>query len=103
MEMIDRVNNELSQQGLIALLLGPVRGTPYKVYASQAAGAGMSLWLFILTSIPARLIRFVLVTVFFHYALKVVNRKIAKQYNIQILVTGWTGFYLYYFFVMGVT
>lgn len=101
-EMIKNVNSQLTEQGLVAVLFGPLSGTPYKIYAVQAAGQGVSLWMFILISIPARLIRFMLVTILFHYALKAVNRVIDKKYNLNILIISWIVFYLFYFTVMGI-
>lgn len=101
MKMINRVNEALSEQGIISVLFGPLSGTPYKIYAVQAAGQGVSLWLFLLISIPARVIRFILVTVLFHFALKVINQKVSKGYNLKILFVSWASFYTFYFWVMG--
>ena len=69
-EMVGRVREQLSTQGVVALMLGPLSGTPYKLYAVQAAGAGTSIGLFLLVSAPARLTRFLLVTFVSNYALK---------------------------------
>lgn len=52
--MIKDVNSQLIEQGLISILFGPLSGTPYKIYAVQAAGLGSDLWLFIFISIFAR-------------------------------------------------
>lgn len=98
-EMIDKVNDDLIVQGLVAVLLGPLSGTPYKIYAVQAGGLGIGLWGFMLVSIPARLIRFILVTMFFHYSLKIVNRVISEKHNIKILLISWLTFYVFYFIV----
>lgn len=76
-----------------------VCGTPYKIYAVQAGGLGIGLWGFMLVSIPARLIRFILVTMFFHYSLKIVNRVISEKHNIKILLISWLAFYVFYFVV----
>lgn len=99
--MINDVNRQLKEQGLIAVLFGPLNGTPYKIYAVQAAGQGLSLWAFMLVTIPARLIRFMLVTTFFHYALKGLNRVINTQHNLRIVIISWIGFYLLYFSLKG--
>jgi hypothetical protein len=37
------------------VMTGPVRGTPYKIYAAQAGEQSLSLLLFLLMTIPARL------------------------------------------------
>lgn len=98
-EMINRVNDDLTVKGLIAVVLGPLSGTPYKIYAVQAGELGISVWGFMLVSIPARLIRFILVTMFFHYSLKIVNRVISEKHNIKILLISWLAFYVFYFVV----
>ncbi|GMR16356.1 MAG: hypothetical protein BMS9Abin31_0686 [Gammaproteobacteria bacterium] len=101
-ELIKDVNHQLIEQGLVAVLFGPLSGTPYKIYAVQVAGQGLSIWIFMLISIIARLMRFTLVTSLCHYALKIVNRVIDKKYNLKILLAGWFAFYLFYFTVMGI-
>jgi len=95
--MIKMANNQLQQQGIIAVLLGPLSGTPYKIYAVQAAGHEISLWLFMFITIPARLIRFMLVTTFFHYALKAVYRFTGYEHHLKLLLISWFGFYGFYF------
>jgi len=100
-ELIKDVNSQLIEQGLVAVLFGPLSGTPYKIYAVQAAGLGLSLWPFLLVSLGARLLRFMFVTILCHYALKIVNRVIDKKYNLSILIIGWIVFYLFYFTIMG--
>ncbi len=59
--MIDAVRNSLASTGLLSLFVGPPTGTPYKIYAVQSGAMGASLPLFLLVSIPARGVRFLLV------------------------------------------
>ena len=101
-DIIKDVNSQLIEQGLVSILFGPLSGTPYKIYAVQAAVLGSNLWLFIFISIFSRLIRFILVTTICHYALKVLNRVIDKRYNLKILIISWIIFYLFYFTAMGI-
>jgi len=82
------------------MILGPLSGTPYKVYAVYAADAGIGFWPFVLFSIPARMIRFLLVTSCFHYILKAIAKFKVKTDPLVILITGWVIFYTYYFLVM---
>lgn len=98
--MIKDVNQQIIDQGLVAILFGPLSGTPYKIYAVQAAGLGANIWMFMFVSIFARIVRFLLVTIFCHYALKFLNKVMDKKYNLNILIVGWVGFYLFYFTVM---
>ena len=96
-DMISRVRSELSNQGFVAILLGPLRGTPYKVYAAQAADNGIGLGLFLLISIPARIIRFLIVTICCHFALKTLAKFNRKINSVAILLIGWIIFYTWYF------
>lgn len=60
--MIERVGAELSHEGLPALFVGPFVGTPYKIYAAKAAPTAIGLFPFLLVSVPARVVRFALVS-----------------------------------------
>jgi hypothetical protein len=60
--MVARVAMELADHGTGAIFIGPLTGTPYKLCAAQAVDAGIGLAVYILMSMPARGIRFVLVT-----------------------------------------
>lgn len=58
--MIDAVDAAYARRGPAAVLTGPLRGIPYKVYAVRAPAQGVGLGAFLLASVPARLVRFVL-------------------------------------------
>lgn len=95
--MIVRVNDELVRHGAWSVFLGPISGTPYKVYAAQAAAAGVDAWQFLLISIPARLIRFVLATVICHYALKFIGCSDRDKLSLALVIIFWIIFYFFYF------
>jgi membrane protein YqaA with SNARE-associated domain len=59
---VSRVREHVERSGFGALFLGPMTGTPYKIYAVEAGGRGLSLPAFLLVSVPARGTRFVAVT-----------------------------------------
>jgi membrane protein YqaA with SNARE-associated domain len=59
--MIEQVRSSLSSTGFLSLFIGPLTGTPYKIYAVESGAVGASLPLFLLVSIPARGARFLLV------------------------------------------
>lgn len=61
-EMCDTVAGQMRTRGAGALFVGPLAGTPYKIYAVQAGGAQLGLLPFLLISVPARLLRFAFVT-----------------------------------------
>lgn len=60
--MVAKVDRQMQQRGLSALMIGPFTGTPYKLYARSAGVQGHSLGAFLAWSVPARMTRFVLVT-----------------------------------------
>lgn len=99
-EMIESVHAQLTNDGAIAVLIGPTQGVPYKLYAVQAQSSGLAFGVFLLISIPARMIRFMLVTISVHYlgrGLDVVNIRASK---ILLILIGWIVFYLIFFIRM---
>jgi membrane protein YqaA with SNARE-associated domain len=92
------VHQSLQEQGVLALLWGPIHGLPYKLYALNAAALEIPLVLFLLISIPARLIRFVLVTLL----TAAVSRKLARYLTTRqiyiILGFFWIVFYTFYLY-----
>ena len=95
--LVERVARELSESGSLALFYGPVTGTPYKLYAVQASGAGVGAAAFVLVSIPARLTRFVLITLATHYALAALLRRWPHLNRTALLLCAWIAFYAWYF------
>lgn len=59
--MINRIDHEMHQQGSRAMLAGPLRGAPYKIYARTAGVQRHPLHQFLLWTIPARMVRFLIV------------------------------------------
>ena len=98
--MIAGVRGQLDTRGLTALFIGPMIGTPYKIYALEAAGAGFGLISFLLISIPARLLRFVVVTGVVAVVSRALQPFVALRWRQAILVASWIGFYGFYFRVM---
>ena len=97
--LIARVDGQIEQMGLVAVLLGPVKGIPYKIYAVEWAARGGSFLAFMLISIPARYVRFLVTAL--------VARGIARLLEpfthhraiveISILTVLWLTFYALYF------
>lgn len=98
--MTDDVAEQLESRGIGALFIGPLIGTPYKIYALEAAGAGFGLMTFLLVSIPARMMRFVVVTsiaaVSSHYLKRIISMRVLYGLHVSL----WVGFYAFYFSVM---
>ncbi|QBG48438.1 hypothetical protein EGM51_13920 [Verrucomicrobia bacterium S94] len=98
---IESAGTEIRNNRSAAVMLAPLKGAPYKIYAVQAGHQAIPLSQFILITIPARLIRFMLVTAAIHYALKIFMSKKSARARQWAFCTGWTLFYAGYFCVMG--
>jgi membrane protein YqaA with SNARE-associated domain len=95
--MMQEVKTSLTNDGLLAMVLGPTKGIPYKIYAITAHEVGISYGAFLAASIPARFIRFFVVTILTWlistYILK--KQKIKVKYYIWALA--WFIIYFLYF------
>jgi membrane protein YqaA with SNARE-associated domain len=97
--ILTRVTAQISESGLFALLLGPLKGIPYKIYAVEWGVRGGSFFGFLLISLPARYIRFFLAAL----AARLIARLIQPltrhrpMVEISILIAIWTAFYAFYF------
>ncbi len=94
--MITRVEQEVAESGPASLMRGPTRGVPYKLYARACGLQRKSLLSFLAWSVPARLIRFMVVTLAAS-GIAAATRKIFPQVP-EKLITGvfwccWAGFY----------
>lgn len=98
-EMIHEVEQSLRQDGLLAMVLGPTQGIPYKIYASFAPTVGIGYFSFLLASIPARLMRFLAVTVMAWLVSKYVFGKCTLWQKQMILTGVWVLVYVVYFWV----
>ena len=97
----EHVAHVASQQGAAAVLLGPLSGTPYKLYAAQAAAAGIGPLAFLAISVPARLLRFVVVTVGVHALWRVaVHAGAGERGADRLLLAAWVIFYATFFAIM---
>ena len=98
--LITRVQTQLADMGLTALIIGPLSGTPYKLYALEAPGLGYGVSVFLLISIPARLLRFVIVTAVIGSLGQFLQRKFTLR-KVQIIhLVCWFVFYVGYFQMM---
>jgi membrane protein YqaA with SNARE-associated domain len=91
------VQGQYNQLGISAMFIGPFSGIPYKLYAFLAPPhAGLAT--FLAVSIPARLIRFVVVGLFWAGLAHALRRyrKWGDGYLIFVHAFGWTAFYIFY-------
>jgi membrane protein YqaA with SNARE-associated domain len=98
--MLARVETDLVEVGSWAIFLGPLTGTPYKLYAVLAPTAGIGLPFFLLVTVPARLIRFVLVTLATSLVARYLPAAITYRTRLALLLTLWAAFYSVYFTVL---
>ena len=97
--LLARVTGQISESGLLALLLGPVKGIPYKIYAVECGARRGTFIGFLLISVPARYVRFFLAAL----AARAIARLIQPlthhraEAEIAILIAIWTAFYIFYF------
>ncbi len=96
-EMMTRVLDEMRLSGPVSVLLGLLSGIPYKVFAVQAGAAGIGLPAFLLISIPARVVRFLAVTVMAHGVARAVLGARSLRFRFAILALAWVVFYAVYF------
>ncbi len=95
--MIETVQSDLTRFGAWGVFKGPMGGVPYKIYAVQAGAAGVDLVPFLLASLPARLGRFVAVTIIAPWVVKRLGRRPSLRENLTILLVAWAVFYVFYF------
>lgn len=96
-ELLEEVRGELVRDGLPAILTGPVQGIPYKTYVVEATILGFSAWKLVAVSVPARLFRFLLLTLLAIGLARGPLRRVPNR-TLRILhVCAWTVFYLAYF------
>jgi membrane protein YqaA with SNARE-associated domain len=99
--MIRSVRSQLESMGLAAVFLGPLKGTPYKIYALEASLLAYSWPLFVLISLPARLIRFVLVTLLVGSIRIALGKRLSTAGAWFTHLACWTLFYAWYFSALG--
>jgi len=89
----------VQSQDASGVLLGPVRGIPYKVYAVAAGARRGGLWPFLLISAPARLAPLVLSVLLGRGLARGLARWTTQRPEIEAAVLGtlWAGLYTYCF------
>jgi membrane protein YqaA with SNARE-associated domain len=95
--MFAQVEAGYQKNGMAAVYLGPMLGTPYKIYAVQAPRFFMAAP-FLLATIPARGWRFVLVSLVAAACAAILRRRWNKSVReLTILhALAWTLFYIFY-------
>jgi membrane protein YqaA with SNARE-associated domain len=97
--LIESVASQIDERGLSAVMTGPLKGIPYKIYAVEWGARRGSIWSFLLISIPARYTRFFLSAVAARGIAHLIRRWTGQRVSIEmaILASVWIGFYSFYF------
>lgn len=114
--MTARVDAQLRAHGFPALMIGPLTGTPYKLYARSAGVQGLPLGRLLLWTVPARLARFMPVTAAVSGLAALARRSglseegaglprlpglSPRAVELTIFLAGWTAFYTWFFRSVG--
>lgn len=95
---LERVRKDMQKYDSISMMWGPTLGIPYKIYAVYAH-LFSSFWFFILISIPARMIRFVLVAVTVPVVMESLFSSASFPMRFSILLVIWIVIYVAYFYI----
>ncbi len=74
--------------------------TMLAIFAVVAGNSGQSLWLFLLISVPARLLRFVILTHIAAGASRVLSSRFSIRSQQAIHLSCWVLFYIAFFWLM---
>ena len=101
--LVVEAHSQLDRHGLWGLMLGPLGGVPYKIYAVEWGARHGSLASFLVASVPARYVRFLLSTLA-AAAIAGATAKLTGRRMTAILLwaTFWVGLYVVYFTQHGV-
>jgi len=98
-DLIAKVDSQVSSHGVVAAFIGPAEGIPYKIYAYHWGRRHENLLVFLLITIPARGIRFLLAVVLANAIARSLKRWTKRRIlpEIVILLLFWIVFYVFYF------
>ena len=93
-EMPARVRQQLEEYGAPATVLGPLRTTPYKLYAVQAPASNVSYGSFMLITPVARFPRFLLVSLGVALAARYLKPRLGTRGAYGLWLASWVAIYL---------
>ena len=99
-ELLNKVEQQIDDDGVKATFFGPIAGRPYKIYAVYAGGKEVDFLTFFLISIPARLLRFILLTWITWWVASKLLTKLQTRKKAFVLTAVWIAFYSWYFAIM---
>jgi membrane protein YqaA with SNARE-associated domain len=97
--LLERVSGQVDELGLMAVLFGPLKGIPYKIYAVEWGTRGGALLPFLLISVPARWVRFALSALLARAIAYLLGPLTHRRPRIETLILAliWIAFYVFYF------
>jgi hypothetical protein len=97
--LLERVAGQVDEHSLLAVLIGPLKGIPYKIYAVEWGRRGGGLGEFLLISIPARWLRFAIAVVIARIVVRLIEPLTHRRAGIEglLLAVIWVAFYTFYF------
>jgi membrane protein YqaA with SNARE-associated domain len=101
--LLERVAGQVDERGLLAVLIGPLKGIPYKIYAVEWGRRGGGLFSFLMISIPARWVRFAIAVVIARIVVRLVEPLSRRRAAIEWLLVAiiWIAIYTFYFMRFG--
>ena len=99
-EMLDDINLQVKDDRGLAIFKGPLQGQPYKAYAVYSGSDGINYLSFILITIPARIIRFIITVLLADFLLNKILGKRKKINKTVLLSCWWVIFYSAYFLLI---
>ena len=93
-DMPERVREHLQDMGAVATVLGPLRTTPYKLYAVLAPANEVPYWQFLLVTPVARLPRFLLASVVAAVAAQYLRPWLGARGLYALWFVAWLSIYL---------
>ena len=94
--MLEHVHEAMDRNTLTALVTGPIFGVPYKLFAALAPEY-TNIFMFLIFTIPARLIRFTAVSALAFFLSNYVFKTLAFKFKILIWLALWCIVYVIYF------
>lgn len=91
--MVERVSREVADKGSVALLDGPRRAQPYKLYAAAAGEQGAGLLALMVWTVPGRAVRFVLSSLAASGAAAAGRRFLRGKGAVVVWAIVWMGIY----------
>jgi membrane protein YqaA with SNARE-associated domain len=95
--MVECVDDEVRRRGLRAMISGPLRGVPYKIYAVVSGERRHALVPFLLVSVPARAPRLILLAAAAYGMDRLGAGHLSLGAKGGMLGTAWVAFYIWYF------